>query len=336
MDSLHPTQKGLCNLPGDSEKVIDADEEVFILYTELQAQDYQSLPSSTMTSFRGLGHVDSHQDIVFLKFPLINPVAGSSSASAASNTSSELESSKSRRRARKKRDTHRPDVIELEIQIAQDKTSLRSRKGDTGSVVWRASVDLASAILQDAHFPPSIHPSLLDLSKLRNAHVLELGSGTGILGVALSPFVHRYTCTDVHDLMPLIHKNLVLNFPEWPHECNISLTALDWTELHRTSLSNRSRFFKFDPVDLLLIVDCIYHPSLIPPLLATIDYMTIPDVTTVLVVVELRAEDVIREFLSCWLNVPAWEIWRIGNGERDIMKRPYAIWVGIKHRSETS
>jgi protein N-lysine methyltransferase METTL21D len=30
------------------------------------------------------------------------------------------------------------EILEKEIQIAQDKTSLRSRKGDTGSVVWKA------------------------------------------------------------------------------------------------------------------------------------------------------------------------------------------------------
>lgn len=143
--------------------------------------------------------------------------------------------------------------------------------------------------------------------------------------------MRNYTCTDLPDLLPLIHKNLVLNFPEWPQDSNISLTPLDWVELQNTSPSNRSRVFNFNPVDLILVVDCIYHPSLIPPLLATIDYIAIPNVTTVLVVVELRAEDVIRDFLSCWLNVPAWEIWRIGKGGDAIMKRPYAMWVGMKH-----
>ncbi|KAJ4470120.1 putative methyltransferase-domain-containing protein [Lentinula aciculospora] len=320
-------QKGLCNLSEDSEQVVDADEEVFILYTELQGQDYQSL-SSSGTFFRGLGHVDSHQDILVVKFSLTNPAA----ASSASDTSSEsFARSTSPRRARKKRETRAPDEIEFEIQIAQDKTSLRSRKGDTGSVVWRASVDFAFTILRNAHFPLSGHISLLNLPQLKNAHVLELGSGTGILGVALSPFVRHYTCTDIHDLIPLLHKNLVLNFAKWPQESNVSLRTLDWIKLQKTTASDRHRLFKFDPVDLLLIVDCIYHPSLVAPLLETINHMAVPDVTTVLVVVELRAEDVIREFLSCWLSFPGWEIWGIGKGKEAIMKKPYAIWVGMKH-----
>lgn len=150
-----------------------------------------------------------------------------------------------------------------------------------------------------------------------------------MLCVALSPLVRQYTVTDIHDLVPLIQKNLVLNFPKWPLNSNVSLEPLDWLELQKLSPSNRSRFFKFDPVDLLLVVDCIYHPSLVPPLVETIDYMA-TDVTTVLVVVELRAEDVIREFLSCWLSLPSWEIWRVGSGEDQIMKRPYAMWVGRK------
>ncbi|GAW05253.1 cmp dcmp deaminase family [Lentinula edodes] len=82
------------------------------------------------------------------------------------------------------------------------------RKGDTGSVVWKASVDLAFSILQHERFPSTLHP-FLDLTQLKNAHLLELGSGTGILCVALSPFVRNYTCTDLPDLLPLIHKNLI-------------------------------------------------------------------------------------------------------------------------------
>lgn len=154
-----------------------------------------------------------------------------------------------------------------------------------------------------------------------------------MLCVALSPFVRQYTGTDLHELVPLIQKNLVLNFPKWPLDSNVSLTSLDWIELQKASPRNRARFFKFDPVNLLLVVDCIYHPSLVPPLVETIDYIATPDVTTVLVVVELRAEDVVREFLSCWLSLPSWEIWRVGSGEDNIMKRPYAIWLGRKQNS---
>ncbi|KIK60522.1 hypothetical protein GYMLUDRAFT_43845 [Collybiopsis luxurians FD-317 M1] len=301
-------KKGLCRLPADSEQVCDADEEVFLLYTELQAQDHQTdSPSST---FRGLGHVDSHQDILTVNFRLINPV-----------------SQPLGKRGRKPQ----LEILEKEIQIAQDKTSLRSRKGDTGSVVWKASVDFASMIMQHAYFPSNAHSSLFDAAELKDAHVLELGAGTGVLCVALSPFVRHYTGTDIDDLVPLIRKNVVLNFPKWPQESNVSLSPLDWIQLQAASPSNRSRFYQFDPVDVLLVVDCIYHPSLIPSLVETINYLAKPDLTTVLVVVELRAEDVIREFLTNWLGSASWEIWRVGGDEEPIMKRPYAMWVGIRN-----
>jgi len=262
-----------------------------------------------------LGQVDSRQDILTISFTLTKPAECPSLA----------RSSKRKRRA--------AETIDFEIQIAQDKTSLRTRKGDTGSVVWKASVDFASMIMQHAKFPSDSQPSLFRTSELKNAHVLELGSGTGILSVALSSLVRHFTSTDIDDIVPLIQKNLVLNFPEWPHDSNVSLAPLDWVELQNTSKTNRSRFLKFDPVDLLLVVDCIYHPSLIPPLVETIDYLAIPDVTTVLVVVELRAEEPIREFLSRWLDLPAWEIWRVGSGNEQIMERPYALWVGVKCNS---
>lgn len=78
----------------------------------------------------------------------------------------------------------------------------------------------------------------------------------------------------------------------------------------------------------MLIVDCIYHPSLLPALVVTIDHLATSEKTAVLVVVELRAEDVVREFLDLWLAAGegAWEIWHA----HEVMEGPYAVWVGWK------
>jgi protein N-lysine methyltransferase METTL21D len=78
----------------------------------------------------------------------------------------------------------------LEFTLAQDKTALRTRKGDTGSILWRvrwvltkslldrsshiSSIELAQLILQQYYSQEST--ALLDRSKLADAHVLELGS----------------------------------------------------------------------------------------------------------------------------------------------------------------
>lgn len=82
-----------------------------------------------------------------------------------------------------------------------------------------------------------------------------------------------------------------------------------------------------DPIDILLIVDSIYHPSLLPPLVETIDYLSTPGQTAVIVVSELRSEDVIREFLELWLSIPGWAIRRHSSAG---FCGPYAMWIGWK------
>ena len=101
---------------------------------------------------------------------------------------------------------------------------------------------------------------------------------------------------------------------------------LDWITLQSTSPTLRAKAFAFEVVDLLLVVDCVYHPSLVSPLVDTMRYLTTPGKTTVVVAVELRAEDVVREFLEMWLQSdPRWQIWSVGE-ER--LSSAYALWIG--------
>lgn len=146
----------------------------------------------------------------------------------------------------------------------------------------------------------------------------------------------QYTVTDIEELVPLIKKNLSLNHlsssgstPARGSSSNVTAEALDWNVLKNTSTSVRRSAFSYSPIDLLLVVDCIYHPSLLPALVDTVDYLTTPGLTAVLVIVELRQEDVVREFLELWLAAGggAWEIWHI----EEVMQGPYAMWVGWKN-----
>jgi len=225
----------------------------------------------------------------------------------------------------------------VEIELFQDKTALRTRKGDTGSVLWKASIDVGQLILQQYYSDST--ESLLNPRLLETQHVLELGSGTGLLSIALAPLVRRYTATDIGPLVPLIRKNIKLNFPGWPNislespGANIAVEELDWQLLESTPISQRAKIFNFEPVDLLLVVDCIYHPSLLSSIVTTIDYLSISGRTTVLIISELRAEDVMREFMEVWLSKPAWEIWRIPN---EVLGKHYAIWMGWKPSTETT
>lgn len=149
--------------------------------------------------------------------------------------------------------------------------------------------------------------------------------------------MQRYTVTDIKELLPLLRKNVGSNFDGWPNRVspalgsNVFVEEIDWMLLSTTNPANRHRLVDFPPADLLLVVDCIYHPSLLPALVETIDYLTVSDRTAVLIVVELRAVDVIREFMELWIGRAGWDIWRVD----DMLEKPYAMWLGWRRGSES-
>lgn len=131
--------------------------------------------------------------------------------------------------------------------------------------------------------------------------------------------------TDIPELIPLIKKNISLN-ASGTLTTNIAAQELDWITLQSTPPTLRAKAFSFEVIDLLLVVDCVYHPSLVSPLVDTMRHLTTPGKTTVVVVVELRAEDVVREFLEAWLGSdPRWQIWSFSEQK---LESAYALWMG--------
>ena len=129
---------------------------------------------------------------------------------------------------------------------------------------------------------------------------------------------------------------------------NITVAALDWMQLYQTtSVSARRNLFRFTNnsldeesssaiprlfPDIIFVVDCIFNPALIPPLVETINHFSVGGHTKVVVAVELRSEDVIRDFLELWIGKGGWEVWRlgdypIGEGRLDVS---FAVWIGMK------
>lgn len=108
----------------------------------------------------------------------------------------------------------------------------------------------------------------------------------------------------------------------------MSAHALDWTFPVARQLPDA---LLRDPVDLVLAVDCIYNPSLVPPLLSAISQLCTPNHTVALVVSELRSEDVMRDFLEGWLarEEDGWKIYSVnGEGDQSLLGARYALWVG--------
>ncbi|KZS94571.1 hypothetical protein SISNIDRAFT_549120 [Sistotremastrum niveocremeum HHB9708] len=342
-----PSFQNLISLPDDSVPVTDADEEVFLLYTRLASAPLAEDEDDHKHAFHGLGFVDSHHDIINLSIPI--PSLISASAAVGETTSGKKSGRKPKNRSISSKGSAERTI---EIELFQDMTALRSRPGETGSVLWQASVVLAQIVLMQYHDHRLDVPHLFDRSKLATSHILELGAGIGLLSIILSPLAQRYTATDLEPLLPLIRKNIMHNLPpskpsspqggskhtHTPPNLNtnrrVSIESCDWIALHQTPESSRHRYFTLtnsDTVDLLIAVDCIYNPALVPPLVSTLNHYANPGHTAVLVMVELRAEDVISEFLDQWVKSGEWKIWRIGG---DLFHPRYACWVGWKGVSE--
>ena len=119
---------------------------------------------------------------------------------------------------------------------------------------------------------------------------------------------------------------------------NVIVEVLDCCELHRAPSSSRAKHFRIphaDPPDLILAADCVYNPALIPAFVATLSHFAHPGRTVAMVVVELRASDVVQEFLAAWQADGRagvrWEIWRLEDGEDNGWLGPdFAVWVGWK------
>jgi hypothetical protein len=107
---------------------------VFLLYSNLQTSS-ASGSGSSLGSFRGLGHVDSRRDSLAVKFELTPPTRY-----IHLDTSNVLPSPNGRNKksGTSKRARKGGGEKTVEIKLAQDTTALRSRKGDTGSVLWKA------------------------------------------------------------------------------------------------------------------------------------------------------------------------------------------------------
>ncbi|SJX64192.1 related to RKM5-protein lysine methyltransferase [Sporisorium reilianum f. sp. reilianum] len=245
--------------------VDDVDEEIFLLYTLNAKSEHDG----------GLGYVNHSRDKIHIA------IDGSTWTSAPSD---------------------RNLTGQLVVPIYQHVTSLRSSKGDTGSVVWRSTVELAIRFHRDV---------LFDLSHLKNATMLELGAGTGALPAMLASLAKTWLATDQEQLLPLMRKNL--------DSCsNVQTAPLDWFDFLRPPSSHSAQLRKshildhFAPAtapDLIICCDCIYNPGLFDALIATLNVFTQPQHTIVLVSCEMRSDQSLADFLTKWKESdPAWRI----------------------------
>lgn len=114
----------------------------------------------------------------------------------------------------------------------------------------------------------------------RGKRIIELGSGTGLVGYLVHAF-HLPGCqvwvTDQDVMLPLMRENLALNFPLSPNSTSSTPSSddgfckvdeLNWGEPLPPSIP---------PPDVLLLADCVYLESAFQPLIDTMVELSRPD-----------------------------------------------------------
>jgi len=96
---------------------------------------------------------------------------------------------------------------------------------DPGEAVWAAGVALATYISQAT--PPGRHGNE-KMAPWHGVDVLELGSGTGVAGLAAAAEGANVLLTDRDNLMPLMAKNIRLN-QDYMELGSADCEAFDWT-----------------------------------------------------------------------------------------------------------
>ncbi|KAJ2310770.1 hypothetical protein IWW54_003011, partial [Coemansia sp. RSA 2705] len=176
-------------------------------------------------------------------------------------------------------------LIEYELEISRDEASpvrvLQDATGTTrcgvGATVWDAGLVLAK------YLDRQTAEGRLDLA---GKTVLELGAGTGIVGIALARLQPQSTVvlTDKQELVPLLERNIALNGAQ-----NASAQRLDWTEADGIGCTP----------DVILVSDGIWARDLHQPLADVLQHTAGAD-TRVLLAYETRAFADEAEFIALW------------------------------------
>ncbi|KAJ1667173.1 Protein-lysine N-methyltransferase efm6 [Coemansia sp. RSA 1813] len=165
------------------------------------------------------------------------------------------------------------------VRVLQDATG--SAKCGIGSTVWDAGIVLAK------YLDWQISKGNMDLS---GKTVLELGAGTGIVGIALACMQPECSVvlSDKEELVSLLERNIALNNTHG----NVSAVCLDWSNPeHRQNVSAAP--------DLILVSDGIWIKDLHSHLADTLAQLA-GSSTTVLLAYETRKFDEEAQFMAQW------------------------------------
>lgn len=129
---------------------------------------------------------------------------------------------------------------------------MREPMAGTGGLLWPAGQFLAEYLARRARETPEL---------FSGRKLLELGSGTGIVGLGIAMTIPLGTgtlyLTDLQQVLPVLHRNVHLN--QSPH--GVQVRELCWGEPSAADLRE---------CDIILLADCIYLECLFEPLVSTL------------------------------------------------------------------
>jgi predicted nicotinamide N-methyase len=147
-------------------------------------------------------------------------------------------------------------VRNLPLHVAclpgSQRDAAKQKDADTGLTIWDGSVLLAKYLERRQQ-------------GLHGLHVLELGSGVGVVGLAAAALGANVVMTDLPYVMPSLQRNIDVTQEAWSklrhEETTGSVTAhpLDWTNWEGNSIV-RQKF------DLIVGADIVWLEKLIVPL----------------------------------------------------------------------
>lgn len=140
--------------------------------------------------------------------------------------------------------------------------------GDVGCVVWDAALVLAKFLEHPKYFPPEY---------LCGKMVLELGAGTGAVGLAACVLGADVVLTDLKSCLELMRQNINNNITVLKGKADAQV--LEWGR-------NTS---EFQPLpDIILMADLIYYEEVLQKLVDTVFSLSTPE-TLVYMSYEIRA-----------------------------------------------
>lgn len=135
-----------------------------------------------------------------------------------------------------------PDEAGGNLSIMQDPGSEQRGHGEAGGVVWKCAGTMCHHLCDRCYFPEGYW---------EGKRCLEIGAGTGLLGLAAARLGAQVVITDYGELSELIAHNIKRNLSE-EQQAVTSVDSLDWNQ------KNVAERFPPEKWDVILISDVVW------------------------------------------------------------------------------